>query len=153
MRDFAIFSDLKGGNRSLIHVHQRPNLHRSVGRTSREIINRELTRDFLEGAKWSVLPSSPIIEAIECAARGNIIAELTGQLRRDGVGFEPEILGIKIERWIMSGVLRLRVCDLAVQCGIDVLKPLPRIGKLGIVLEVLRHLVANQIGVNNEEHC
>src|SRR6266487_2074500 len=110
-------------------------------------------RDLLENAKGAVLPSSPIIEAIECAARGNIIAELTGQLRRDGVGFEPEIFGIKIERWITSGILRLRFCDLAVQCAIDVSKPLPRIGKLGIVLEVLRHLVANRIGVNNKKHC
>ena len=53
----------------------------------------------------------------------------------------------------MSGVIRLRFSDLAIQCDINALQPVLGIGKAGIFLEVRGHLIANQIGVNNEEHC
>src|SRR5207253_7575349 len=53
----------------------------------------------------------------------------------------------------MSGVPGLRFRDLAVERGIDVLEPLPGIRELGILLEVLRHLVADQMGVDNKQHC
>ena len=53
----------------------------------------------------------------------------------------------------MSGVVRLRFTDLAIQCGINALEPLPRIGKVGVFLQILSHLIANEIGVNNKKHC
>ena len=53
----------------------------------------------------------------------------------------------------MSGVIRLGFSDLAIQCGINALQPVRGIRKAGIFLEVRSHLIANQIGVNNEKHC
>ena len=53
----------------------------------------------------------------------------------------------------MSGVIRLRFGNLAIQGEINVFEPIPRIRKAGIFLEIRGHLIANQIGVNSEKHC